>query len=151
MLSRSQKQLITRFPLGCIATVSSQGRPMVSPKGTFLVVDDKTIGFGHIRSPQTLSNLRANSACEIVFTDPFTRKAVRVAGNAQIMIRSDAKFSDLIALWHNIWGALAKRIRALVLIDIAACADLTTPPYDDGITEAEMISVYQAKYKEIYP
>lgn len=66
---------------------------MVSPKGTFLVVDDKTIGFGHIRSPQTLSNLRANSAC----------------------------------------------------------ADLTTPPYDDGITEAGMTRSYQTKYKENYP
>ena len=38
--------LITTFPLGFVATVTAGGRPNVSPKGTFLVLDDQTIAFG---------------------------------------------------------------------------------------------------------
>lgn len=151
MLTAAQKTLIARFSLGCIATVSAEGRPMVSPKGTFLVLDDRTLAFGHIRSPQTLANLRGNPACEVVFTDPFARKAVRVAGRGRIVTRIDPGFADMIPRWRDTWGDLAKRVTALVVIDIDAVSDITTPPYDDGATEDEMIALYKAKYAEIYP
>ncbi|MEM7616810.1 MAG: DapH/DapD/GlmU-related protein, partial [Pseudomonadota bacterium] len=36
------------FPLGFVATVTADGRPHLSPKGTFLVLDDSTIAFGEI-------------------------------------------------------------------------------------------------------
>ena len=48
------KTLIARFPLGFVATVTPEGRPHLSPKGTFLVLDDSTVAFAEIRSPDTL-------------------------------------------------------------------------------------------------
>ena len=63
--------LIRRFPLGLVATVMPDGRPAVSPKGTFLVRNAGELAFGAIRSPGTLRNLRANPALEINFrADP---------------------------------------------------------------------------------
>ncbi|MEM9350135.1 MAG: pyridoxamine 5'-phosphate oxidase family protein, partial [Pseudomonadota bacterium] len=45
------KELISAFPLGFTATVRADGRPAVAPKGTFVVLDETTIGFADIRSP----------------------------------------------------------------------------------------------------
>lgn len=58
MLSAQDKALITAHPAGMVATVNSDGTPSVSPKATFVILDDSTLAFGNIRSPGTLSNLR---------------------------------------------------------------------------------------------
>ncbi|MDA3859379.1 MAG: pyridoxamine 5'-phosphate oxidase family protein [Roseovarius sp.] len=50
ILNDAAKEMIARFPLGVVGTVTPDGRPVVSPKGTFLLLDDATIGFGEIRS-----------------------------------------------------------------------------------------------------
>jgi len=144
------RQLIARFPLGFVATVDAEGLPCVSPKGTFLVLDDGTLGFGNIRSPGTVANLRANPACEVNFIDPFLRKGLRVRGTARIVGSGEAGF-DRISGWRAVWGDLADRITDLVLIEVAAVKPLSTPPYDDGVTEDEMLALYKAKYAEIYP
>jgi len=41
--------------------------------GTFVVLDDRTIAFGEIRSPGTIRNLRANPRIEVNFVDVFVR------------------------------------------------------------------------------
>ena len=57
-----------------MATVTPEGRPAVSPKGTFLVLDDETIAFGHIRSPGTLANLARRPEAEVNFVDQWTAR-----------------------------------------------------------------------------
>ena len=37
----SARQIIEQFPLGFVATVTKDGAPSVSPKGTFLVLDNE--------------------------------------------------------------------------------------------------------------
>lgn len=151
MINAATRDLIARFPLGFVATVTPGGRPAVSPKGTFLVVDDRTIAFGNIRSPGTVTNLTANPACEVNFVDVFTRKGARLRGDARMVRKGTGEFAGLIGQWSATWGDLAERIDTLVLISVAAVKPLTTPPYDDGATEEEMIALYKAKYAEIYP
>ena len=58
MLTADQTKLIEEYPLGMVATVRADGGPAVSPKGTFVVLDETRIAFAHIRSPATLVNLR---------------------------------------------------------------------------------------------
>ena len=149
-LNSSAKALIARFPLGFVATVTPDGRPSVSPKGTFLVLDDDTIAFGHIRSPGTLANLARRPEAEVNFIDQWTRKGVRLRGPVRIVPKGE-EFDSLIGRWRDVWGDLAGRIEALVLITAAEVRPLTTPPYDDGATEQEMIALYKAKFAEIYP
>ncbi len=150
-LSESAQELIATFPLGFVATVRPDGGPAVSPKGTFLVLDHATVGFGNIRSPGTLANLRHTPYAEVNFIDLWKRKGLRLRGPARIAAVGTAEFTALIGLWQEKWGDLADRITDLVLIDIDTASEMTTPPYDDGATEEGLIDAYKTKFAEIYP
>ena len=151
MLTAPMKDLIAAFPLGFVATVTPNGAPAVSPKGTFLVLDDDTVAFGDIRSPGTQRNLTANPAIEANFIDPFKRKAVRVAGAAVLHPKGSEWFIVQHPIWLDVFGRLATRINSLVAIKIHSASEIWTPPYDDGATEAEMIATYKAKFGALYP
>lgn len=150
-LPKSAIKTIEMWRLGFVATVTAGGRPNVSPKGTFVVLDDQTIAFGEIRSPQTITNLTNMPELEVNFVDQFTRKGVRIRGAAQMVRRDTDEFAALIGHWETIWGDLAARINVIVKIPVSEAKPLTTPPYDDGVTEAEMIATYKAKFAEFYP
>lgn len=150
MLTAPMKDLIATFPLGFVATVTLDGAPAVSPKGTFLVLDDTTIVYGDIRSPGTRRNLMANPAVEVNFIDPFKRKAVRVTGSAVIHPKGNDWFVQKHSEWLATFGELAKRISALVEIKVESASEIWTPPYDDGVTEAEMIATYKARFGALY-
>ena len=92
MLTADMKRIIEEQRLGFVATAGADREPNLSPKGTFVVLDDQTIGFGEIRSPGTIRNLRVNPRVEVNFVDPFVRKGYRFAGTATIVERGDARF-----------------------------------------------------------
>ncbi len=142
VLNDAAKSLIARFLLGFVATVT--------PECTFLVLDDHTIGFGEIRSPGTMRNLAHLAQAEVNFIDQWTRKGIRVRGSTRV-VAPGAEFDVLIGKWRALWGELAERINALVLIRADTVKPMTTPPYDGGISEAEMIALYKQKFSEIYP
>ena len=62
MLTSDMKRIIEEQRLGFVSTADLNGTPNLSPKGTFIVLNDQTIAFGEIRSPGTMRNLRANRA-----------------------------------------------------------------------------------------
>ena len=150
-LNAFAQKVIGEFPLGFVATVSADGRPCVSPKGTFLVLDDETIAFGEIRSPGTLANLEVNPECEVNFVDPFLRNGVRLRCTAEFIGRGNEGFEALLPKWQAVWNTLADRINTLVVLKVAEVKPLVTPPYDDGVSEEEMVALYKKKYAEIYP
>ena len=150
-LPQSAQKIIEMWPLGFVATVSAGGRPCVSPKGTFIVLDDETIAFGEIRSPQTLTNLQNQPELEVNFVDQLTRKGVRIRGRAEILRRGTVEFQAICQHWETAFGDLANRINVAVRIPVDAVKPLSTPPYDDGATEAEFIRAYKAKFASYYP
>ena len=150
-LPAGARWVIETFRLGYVATVTPGGHPSLSPKGTFVVLDDETIAFGEIRSPQTITNLTHCPEMEVNFIDPFARKGARIRGGAIFVRRGSDEFARLLPLWQALWGELAKRINIIVKVPIEDVKPLTTPPYDDGATEAEMIAQYKRIYAEIYP
>ncbi|MEO0664944.1 MAG: pyridoxamine 5'-phosphate oxidase family protein, partial [Pseudomonadota bacterium] len=109
MITADIQGLIADYPLGFTATVTPEGAPAVAPKGTFLVLDDATIGFADIRSPGTLKNLAANPACEVNFIDVLKRKGARVAGTARVIPKGAADFDVLLPRWHAVWPDLSHR------------------------------------------
>jgi len=149
-LPASAIRTIEMWRLGFVATVTPGGRPSVSPKGTFIVVDDETIAFGEIRSPQTVTNLTNTPECEVNFVDQFTRKGVRIRGQAQFLRRGTAEFEALEPKFIENWGDLTARINMIVKIPVDEAKPLSTPPYDDGAVEADMIATYKAKFAEMY-
>ena len=150
-LNSFAKQIIERFPLGYVATVTPDGMPSLSPKGTFFVLDDETIAFAEIRSPNTMINL-ANLPCvDINFVDIWLRKGVRIAGPVEVIGRETDEFKTLLPIWKVPFPALASRINAIVKVKTETVKPLSTPPYDDGVTEEEMVALYKQKWSEIYP
>ncbi len=137
MLTDEMIATVEKQRLGFVATVSDDGQPNVSPKGTFVVIDNQTLAFGEIRSPATLKNLRGNSSIEVNFVDPLSRKGFRAKGSASIWKRGSADFEENIARFDR-WGGLARRINNIVVISVRVAKPLTTPAYDDGAVESEL-------------
>ena len=150
-LPASAIKTIEMWRLGFVATVTAGGRPSVSPKGTFVVLDDETIAFGEIRSPQTLTNLQTQPELEVNFVDQFTRKGARIRGKAELLRRGSDAFDAAYPNFTALWGDLAERINAIVRIPVSEVKPLSTPPYDDGATEEEFIALYRQKFAEMYP
>ena len=137
MLTDEMQRLILRFSAGAVATVDADGTPAVSPKATFVVLDDRTLAFGHIRSPGTVANLRRNPAIEVCFTDVVTRRAVRVKGTAAIIRRGDAD-GALDDAFEAAWGPYLPHMGAYVRIAVTAAEMILSPAYDLGLTEDEL-------------
>jgi uncharacterized protein len=131
MLTADMKRIIAEQRLGFVATAAPDGTPNVSPKGTFIVLDDATIAFGEIRSPGTLRNLRANPRVEVNFVDPFVRKGYRFAGTATVVERGAAAFP---ALRERFRSPLAPRMRAVVTISVSKAGQRS--PKSDGAGRA---------------
>jgi predicted pyridoxine 5'-phosphate oxidase superfamily flavin-nucleotide-binding protein len=118
MLTAPMKDPIATFPLGFVASVTPDGAPAVSLKGTFLVLDDHSLAFRDTRSPGTRQNLIANPAIEVNFIDPFKRQAVRVAGTTVIHPKGSNWLDAQYPIWLDVFGGLAKRIQSFVAIKI---------------------------------
>ena len=54
MLTEDMKRIVREQRLGYVATVSADGTPNLSPKGTTAVWDDDHLMFADIRSPQSV-------------------------------------------------------------------------------------------------
>ena len=148
MLTSDMKRIIEEQRLGFVATAAPDGTPNVSPKGTFIVLDDTTIAFGEIRSPGTFRNLQANPRIEVNFVDPFVRKGYRFAGRANVVERGASAFDALLGHFR---GALAPRMRAIVMITVTEALPLTSPAYDDGLTELELRRAWTRRFRKLQP
>ena len=148
MLTPDMKRVIEEQRLGFVATAAPDGTPNVSPKGTFVVLDDRTIAFGEIRSPGTIRNLRANPRIEVNFVDVFVRKGYRFAGTATVVERGEVDFEILLP---KLRSAFAHRIRAIVTIAVTKALPLTSPAYDDGKTEPELRRAWTARFRMLQP
>lgn len=143
MLTQDMKDTVHKQRLGFVATVSKAGEPSLSPKGTFVVVDDRTLAFGDIRSPGTIANLRYRPTVEINFVDPLRRKGFRARGIATIHARDSDTYHSHRALFDR-WGLMADRIEHIVLIDVLDAKPLSSPAYDDGANEADLRAQWSA-------
>ena len=149
MLTADMKRIVEEQRLGFVATAAADGTPNVSPKGTFVVVDDRTIAFGEIRSPGTIRNLRANPRIEVNFVDPFVRKGYRFAGTAVVVERGNGAFEALLG--HFRGSTLVPRMRAIVTITVTKALPLTSPAYDDGTTEPELRRAWTTRFRKLQP
>ena len=137
MLSAEMKQLIGDHSAGMVTTINDNGTPSVSPKATFVNIDDETVAFGNIRSPGTLANLQQRPSVEVCFIDVLTRKAVRVTGTATIVDKPTAD-SDLVAAFDAAWAQYVLYMSAFVIIVVSAAELILSPAYDLNYSAAEL-------------
>jgi uncharacterized protein len=139
ILTEDMKRLVSEQRLGFVASVCPDGTPNLSPKGTTAVWDDDHIVFADIRSPATVSNLRRNPSTEINVVDPMVRKGYRFKGVASV-VTEGALFERILDFYRterNLDEGRT-RIRSFVLVKINEAMPLTSPAYDQGLTEEQV-------------
>ena len=121
--------------LGYVATVSSDGKPNISPKGTIIAWSSTVIAFADIRSPDTMLNLQKNPFVEINVIDPLSRKGYLFSGTAKI-IKDTPLYDDILIHYRN--NGIQSPINSIVIVDVSSVSIVTSPLYDLGKTEDEI-------------
>ena len=137
------KNFVNFQKLGYVATISNDGTPNLSPKGTIAVIDESTMVFADIRSPQTMQNLQENPSIEINVVDPFQRSGYRFKGDGKII--NDGSEFDKILDYYTKAGVKSK-INSVVLVDVKSMSEVTSPSNDLGATKHELISKWKKYY-----
>jgi predicted pyridoxine 5'-phosphate oxidase superfamily flavin-nucleotide-binding protein len=136
ILNDDMKRLVREQRLGYVATVSSDGMPNLSPKGSLTVWDDDHLMFADIESPHTIKNLSGNPNTEVNVVDPFVRKGYRFKGTCTIE-RTGAKYWKALEIYKADGGDV-RRVRAIVFIQVASVIPLLSPVYLLGLTDQEV-------------
>jgi Pyridoxamine 5'-phosphate oxidase len=121
MLTEEMKSIIRTYPVGFVASVNADGTPNLSPKGTFVVLNDTQLAFGHIRSPGTIGNIAERPMIEVNFLDVLSRKAVRLRGRAKMFSKGAPEFGQLL-------GALEPDAPRRLLMNQSSLAKTTNRP-----------------------
>ena len=137
------RNFVNRQKLGYVATVSSDGTPNLSPKGTISILDDSRLIFANIRSPQTIENLSKNPDIEINVVDPFSRMGYRFKGLATIHSSGD-EFETFLEYYENI--GIKSKISHVIVVDVKSFSEVTSPSYDLGQKKEELVEKWKNYY-----
>ena len=129
------KTFLNTQKLGYVATVSSDGKPNISPKGTIIPWSDDLLAFADIRSPDTMMNLQNNPFVEINVIDPLSRKGYLFTGTGKI-IKDTPMYYDILN--HYRTNGIQSPINSIVIVSISSISIVTSPLYDLGKTENEI-------------
>ena len=121
--------------LGFVATVSLDGKPNISPKGTIIPWSENLLAFADIRSPDTMMNLQNNPFVEINVIDPLSRKGYLFIGTAKI-IKNTPLYVKILN--HYRTNGIKSPINSIVIVDVSSVSEVTSPLYDLGQTEEEI-------------
>ena len=148
-LSESMQQVIRNYNAGSVATVNADGSPAVSPKATFVVIDEHRIAYGNIRSPGTRRNLLERPAVEVNFIDVLARVAVRIKGTGQIVAKDSTAGQELMPYFEAAWSAYLDVMQDFVCISIDSAELITSPAYDLGLTRDELVKTNFEKLSKL--
>ena len=143
MITEKIRKFVSQQKLGFVATVSQDGTPNLSPKGTISVLNENTLVFANIRSPQTIENLEKNPSIEINIVDPFSRRGYRFKGIAKIISDGEEYKKILLSYKQN---GIKTTIKSIVMVNVKQILEVTSPLYDVGYTEEEL----RIKWKKYY-
>src|SRR4051794_18573775 len=147
ILTDDMKRVIREQRLGFYATVSEDGSPNLSPKGTTFVLDDDHLFFADVRSPGTVANIRRGSDVEVNIVDPLVRKGYRFKGPAEIHEPGSGRYDEALEMLRAAGSKLVDRIRTIGVIEVREARPLVSPVYDDGsVSEAEVVALYRARF-----
>ncbi len=115
-LSQEAKAIIADIHPAMVATAGKSGRPNVSAKGTFQVLDDEHVLFADVNSPRTIANLLENPQVSAIVYDSATKRGCRIWG--QVEVQTSGKVFDEVS------AALAERnlkAKNVVVIKVDDC------------------------------
>ena len=144
IITEKIKNFVNFQKLGYVATICADNTPNLSPKGTIIVLDESSLAFADIHSPQTVENLKRNPSIEINIVDPFSRRGYRFKGIAEIISTGD-KFDKIIS--HYKETGVKSSIKTIIAVKIEKLSEILSPLYDLGYTEEELKAKWKKHYK----
>jgi len=135
LITSEIKNFLDTQKLGYVATVSPNGKPNISPKGTIIAWSSNLLAFADIRSPDTMANLQNNPFVEINVIDPLSRKGYLFSGTAEI-IKNTPLFAEILTHYQN--NGIKSPINSIVMVSVSSISAVTSPLYDLGKTQDEI-------------
>jgi predicted pyridoxine 5'-phosphate oxidase superfamily flavin-nucleotide-binding protein len=122
------QRIVLEQRLGFVATVTADGRPNLSPKGTTTLWGEDRLVFADLASPGTIENLATNPHIEVNVVDPIVRKGFRFKGTAAVYT-SGQMFDRGLQILQDHWSTTATRdrVRSIVVIGVTEAAALVSP------------------------
>jgi hypothetical protein len=142
-LSPDMRAVIQAAHLCFAATVTPEGRPNLSPKGTIRVWDDTSLFFLDIASPGTRANLAANPYMELNVVDQLSRRGYRFAGAAHLHTHGELFDEACRRVFFD--EAVRYPVAAVVLLHIERAAPLVSPGYAHIRDEAGMRAIWRER------
>jgi uncharacterized protein len=146
ILTDEMKRMVDHLRLCYVATVTPEGKPNLSPKGSLKVWDGDHVVFADIASPVTIRNLRANPFIEINMVDPFLRRGFRFKGRATLH-ESGPEF-DYVA--EDLWTREGRQypVNAVVKVKVENAIPVLSPAYtfNDNVLEEQVRAIWLKRY-----
>jgi len=128
MIDADMQAVIESARLCFVATVTPEGRPNLSPKGTIRVWDDAHLFFLDIASPGTRANLERNPWMEINVVDQISRRGYRFFGRAEVHLEESEFYQDAMRRLYGD-GPREWNPPSVVLLTVERAAPLLSPAY----------------------
>lgn len=139
-------RMIAELRLCYVATVTPDGRPNLSPKGSLRVVDGDRLAFADIMSPQTMRNLKQNPYVEINIVHPFLRRGYRFKGKCDVVTGGET--FDLVA--NELWQREGRQypVNAVVVIEVETALPVRSPAYvfNKNVKEEDVRRIWLERY-----
>ena len=148
LLTADMKAVIEATHLCFAATVTPEGRPNLSPKGTINVWDDTRLFFLDIASPGTRANLAHSPWMEINVVEQLSRRGYRLAGRAEVHVAGSPLCDEGVRRVYGD-GAPSYPIAAVVLLTIERAAPLLSPAYWRFDDEIALRDIWRTRREEL--
>jgi len=146
MITKEIREFLEQQKLGFVATVSFDGTPNISPKGTIIGWTSDLLAFANIRSPDTVNNLKNNPHVEINVIDPLLRKGFLFKGMSQIL-HDGQMYDEILAFYKN--SGIKSSINEIVIVAVSDVSIVTSPLYDLGTSEKEIKSKWKKHFNNL--
>lgn len=144
MLTDDMRAVIESCHLCFAATVTPDGRPNVSPKGTIRVWDDAHLFFLDLASPGTRTNLAHAPWMELNVVEQQSRRGYRFSGRASLHYPGSAEYVDGVARVQD--GSIPPAPpNAVVLLAVERVAPLLSPAYWSAMDETAIRAMWRER------
>lgn len=142
-LDDDMRAVVNAARLVFAATVTPEGMPNVSPKGTVRVLDEHRLFFLELASPQTRKNLAANPHMELNVVDQTSRRGYRFFGRAEIHEGDGVHATAEEIVFRDDGSEYANR--GAVVLTIERVLPLISPGYHGDVDEHAMRASWREK------
>ncbi len=142
-LTADMRAIIQAAHLCFAATVSPDGMPNVSPKGTIRVWDDQHLFFLDLASPGTRNNLQARPWMELNVVEPLSRRGYRFFGPVTLHV-GDTVFEDATRRVSS-EAQSSLPVTSVVLLAVERAAPLVSPGYWSVADETAMRALWRKR------